>query len=274
MIKLPIITKENITRYDYDISLFLAKASKISYLSEQEIKDYYQIQNNDEFIFFNNNDTNTQGYCVSDKNTIIIVFRGTNNIEDWINNGKLKQEYYLSHNHDNIKLHCGFNNAIDGIIAQILTFIYSKYNKKVKHILITGHSLGGALSSILSFRLKKSHGISPRLIYTFGQPRVGNIEFAKDYDNLLGNNTYRIINENDFIPKLPNKSINNYSHFNLNRLLLNSEKINESIFENLLSYFSNKSMYLKYINDHKIDNYIINIAKNKYIISNNQNYPS
>jgi len=49
-------------------------------------------------------------------------------------------------------------------------------------LLITGHSMGGALATLLGLSYQ-NHGKSP-LIITFGQPRVGNPAFAKFVDDV------------------------------------------------------------------------------------------
>lgn len=40
------------------------------------------------------------------------------------------------------------------------------------------------------------------LLYTFGQPRVGNHKFAIEHDRLVPM-SYRVVNRNDVVPHLP-----------------------------------------------------------------------
>ncbi len=51
---------------------------------------------------------------------------------------------------------------------------------------VTGHSLGGALATIASYRLMKM-GLNVRGLYTFGSPRVGNRAFTHDFRVLAFN---------------------------------------------------------------------------------------
>ncbi|CAI5439969.1 unnamed protein product [Caenorhabditis angaria] len=53
-------------------------------------------------------------------------------------------------------------------------------------LIFTGHSLGGAIASIASTAFVRNHpeiGNRTSLI-TFGQPRVGNLEYAQKHDEL------------------------------------------------------------------------------------------
>lgn len=73
-------------------------------------------------------------------------------------------------------------------------------------VLFTGHSLGAAISSIASsiFAYENQDILTTdkiRLI-TFGQPRVGNMEYAMQHD-LLVPNTWRIIHRYDIVAHLP-----------------------------------------------------------------------
>lgn len=47
-----------------------------------------------------------------------------------------------------------------------------------------------------------TYDIHPQFVYTFGQPRVGDTNFAKYYDSLVPIN-YRITHSHDPVPHLP-----------------------------------------------------------------------
>jgi hypothetical protein len=78
-------------------------------------------------------------------------------------------------------------------------------------ILVTGHSLGGALAVLAAADIKRSF---PDLadneldLYTFGCPRVGTPLFAEYIFKLFAvGHYYRITHANDLVPHLPNDII-------------------------------------------------------------------
>jgi len=89
-------------------------------------------------------DIDTQCYVMSNADNIVVVFRGSNSLEDWFANF---QAVYDPGPLNNTKAHEGFQDslfpAVIGI-TNLLDNVFSKNNK----IWITGHSLGGALSSL------------------------------------------------------------------------------------------------------------------------------
>lgn len=70
-------------------------------------------------------------------------------------------------------------------------------NLQCDQLLITGHSLGGALAMVATRLLKAD---STGACYTFGAPPIGTVEVQ----NGLKTPVYEIINEIDIVPRLPN----------------------------------------------------------------------
>ncbi|KAI6191333.1 Lipase-3 domain-containing protein [Aphelenchoides bicaudatus] len=71
-------------------------------------------------------------------------------------------------------------------------------------IIVTGFSLGGALSHITALKIV-SGGIQTSdnvYLLTFGSPRIGNHEFAKNVDKAI-KFRHRVVNKNDLIPHFP-----------------------------------------------------------------------
>lgn len=73
-------------------------------------------------------------------------------------------------------------------------------------VLFTGHSLGAAIVSLAStqFAMENNQTVGPNdlLLITFGQPRVGNILYARAHDRLVPN-SFRLVHRYDIVPHLP-----------------------------------------------------------------------
>ena len=77
-------------------------------------------------------------------------------------------------------------------------------------VIVTGHSLGGAMSNLAAIDLSLLNlNVN---IYTFGSPRTGNKMFAEFFNkHILGDN-FRITYKKDPIPTLPPNDIIGYYH--------------------------------------------------------------
>jgi predicted lipase len=76
-------------------------------------------------------------------------------------------------------------------------------------IIITGHSLGGAMAVHCALDIKEIFG-RVNALYAFGQPRVGNQNFA-DYTQGKISSYFRVINYQDMVPHVP-QSILGFKH--------------------------------------------------------------
>ena len=70
-------------------------------------------------------------------------------------------------------------------------------------VIVTGHSLGGAVASIIAFAIKKEKIFTNNLVLiTYGQPRTGNYYFA-DYVTENVNKIFRIVRKKDMVVTIP-----------------------------------------------------------------------
>ena len=76
-------------------------------------------------------------------------------------------------------------------------------------IMMTGHSLGGALAIMGAVYLHSVYGIV-EMLYTMGQPRVGNDKFGQFATNFLPN-YYRVVHNKDQVPHVP-QSVLGFKH--------------------------------------------------------------
>ncbi len=74
--------------------------------------------------------------------------------------------------------------------------------RRQRPTVVTGHSLGGALTTLFVMENSSKHKFDISTLCTFASPRVGNQEFARLFD-LLPIDAWRIVNTLDRVPMLP-----------------------------------------------------------------------
>lgn len=106
-------------------------------------------------------------------------------------------------------VHSGFLSAYDSVRGPVLGLVDAALageDPQTWTVLLTGHSLGGALATLCAFDLShRSWGsrACPHLqMYNYGSPRVGNKAFAEAYNEQVPN-TWRIVNGNDAVTAVP-----------------------------------------------------------------------
>ena len=77
---------------------------------------------------------------------------------------------------------------------------------------VCGHSLGGALATMLVADLAANSSLTPQA-WTFASPRVGDAAFAACYGR-LSDVSWRIYNQSDIVPHLPVDPADNYQPVN------------------------------------------------------------
>ncbi|TNV76838.1 hypothetical protein FGO68_gene8733 [Halteria grandinella] len=155
-------------------------------------------------------DRDTFAYVGYDNSTgkIVIAFRGTNGAEstNWITNIKTDFDKYPNWLYPDAGVHSGFYTAYKGIadnLKQAVQRLRDKYD--YPEIMVTGHSMGGALALLGVLDLRTDLSIPPENItfYTFGQPRVGGENFRDYVYFVIGQRYFRVIHEDDMVPHLP-----------------------------------------------------------------------
>jgi hypothetical protein len=71
-----------------------------------------------------------------------------------------------------------------------------------RSFVVTGHSLGSALATLFVIENNEKNKFDISTICTFASPRVGNMEFARLF-NRLPITSWRIVNQQDMVPKIP-----------------------------------------------------------------------
>ncbi|MCL2533697.1 MAG: lipase family protein [Nocardiaceae bacterium] len=79
-------------------------------------------------------------------------------------------------------------------------------------LVVTGHSLGGALATLLAADLAANSPLRPQT-WTFASPKVGDADFAARYGE-LSTVSWRIYNIVDPVPYFPRDPADDYQHVN------------------------------------------------------------
>jgi triacylglycerol lipase len=97
-------------------------------------------------------------------------------------------------------LHRGFDKAFDAVSEQVTQALAERGSEP---LLITGHSMGGALAVIAADHCLTEKKLRATAVYAFGMPRVGDEDFAVRYNDTLGAITYRLVHGDDIVATVP-----------------------------------------------------------------------
>ena len=195
---------------ELELSLILAEASALAYsnnLDSRSTQSATAISIVKCFDYNTSSPWNVAGFWGSYKNYLLVSFRGTNSIGDWKKNTQLLQnhQFCLEEGTDGIKTHYGFSQTLAGgwedFLKDLQLLLQQKPSQANWKLLLTGHSLGGALALLTAYRLSFLPEFSSKIqsVYTYGAPRVGNRKF-KDSCKI---DHYRFNYGNDPVPALP-----------------------------------------------------------------------
>lgn len=119
------------------------------------------------------------------------------------------------------RVHAGFKEAYLSVRPRLLALLDAATLGALEggraedwEILLTGHSLGGALASLCAHDLSSRYAGLSLSMYNFGTPRIGNSAFARAYEESNGD-SYRLVNENDAFARFPRNlhpTLFNYEH--------------------------------------------------------------
>jgi predicted lipase len=158
---------------------------------------------------------------------VVIAIRGTDSILEWVQDAKF------------LAVKCPFlagaGRTEDGFTAVYQSLRVGSnvdsprlidalpgmaFPQPIASLTICGHSLGGALATLLALDVAANTRFTSPIAYTYASPRTGDPSFADTYDQVVPN-TIRIANRLDIVPKLPTPPL--YDHvleaYELNPLL-------------------------------------------------------
>jgi triacylglycerol lipase len=149
--------------------------------------------------------TDTQVMIWKNPRDMVVGFRGTRSLRNFVTDLNCRRVPLLPGKE--AEVHEGFQRALDGVYEALQSSVEEMTGGPgAPRLWITGHSLGGALAMLCAWRISNLRSeISNALagVYTFGEPRVGNAAFRDGYDARLKSRTFRVVDGEDFIPRIP-----------------------------------------------------------------------
>ncbi len=179
--------------FDKGLAQLTVKLSRHAYRSKQRAEGETAALDLTGFHWFTNE--STQAFSATDADHLYVAFRGTEaHPIDWIKNAQFKPVVGELGG----EVHSGFHSGVDEVWEDVLAVV----EDTGKPVVLTGHSLGGALATLVAARVHEA-GNAVAGVYTYGQPRVGHGDFRSPYESRLGDVTYRFINHIDLVTRVP-----------------------------------------------------------------------
>ncbi|MCA9237441.1 MAG: trypsin-like peptidase domain-containing protein [Planctomycetales bacterium] len=135
----------------------------------------------------------TQCFVAARGGTALVAFRGTETLGDWIADLNV-----LGTSQPYGRVHRGFYFALEDARARLEQKLQTL---RAGRVILTGHSLGGALATLAAAQWHGAHNIVG--VYTYGQPRVGKADFAEFVAQRYPDNFYRFVNDDDVVTRIP-----------------------------------------------------------------------
>ncbi|MBI5863225.1 MAG: lipase family protein [Planctomycetes bacterium] len=143
----------------------------------------------------------TQGFVARNDSIILIAFRGTEprELADWLTDIDARLVAGPGG-----KVHQGFLGALFDVWWELRAAIDAQQDPAHPRTLwFTGHSLGAALATLATAKLRIEEDKPVAGLYTFGSPRVGDSEFSGRFDVDFRARTFRFVNNRDVVTRIP-----------------------------------------------------------------------
>ena len=122
-----------------------------------------------------------------------------------------------------VRVHKGFytawrkNDFNEILLSRVGDILSAMPAPSVATVLVTGHSLGGALATLGAHDMRTRFPNTHVAVYTFGSPRVGNRALALEYNDLVPEH-FSVINDQDPVARVPKRAYKRVG----NRVIVNS----------------------------------------------------
>jgi predicted lipase len=147
--------------------------------------------------------------CQDQTGAVAIAIRGTEGTLEWIHDADfllVPCPFLTGAGHTEDGFTAMYESLRTGVAANSPSVVKAlatlSFPRPVSSVTICGHSLGGALATLLALDVAANSAFKNPAVYTFGSPRTGDSLFASTYDQVV-KNSYRVANRLDIVPTLP-----------------------------------------------------------------------
>jgi hypothetical protein len=158
--------------------------------------------------------------AVSPSKELVVSIRGTDSLLEWLHDASFLMipspvpgtQGFTEDGFTAVyrSLRVGQLNGSDRAVAAIKNCLDSGAASSVT---VCGHSLGGALATLLTVDVAVNTSCKSPQSYTYASPRVGDFSFVGAYNSAVSF-SYRVANRQDLVPKLPPILPLPYEHVN------------------------------------------------------------
>jgi triacylglycerol lipase len=202
----------DIAKYSAEIVYRIEKAAQnktsIEYLPNTTV--YKELYNDKRDPIF--------GSVMENNGVIFVGFRGTLTGREFANDLDIQQEKYLNNksveqvefkiaDDGNPFIHKGFMDVYNNIKTDLMDALVKFNPNKDKPVIVTGHSLGAAISTIvgLDLSINNYHVV----VYNYASPKVGDQAMCDIINNSI--TVFRVVNTEDIVPNLPSSVSPNFT---------------------------------------------------------------
>ncbi len=139
------------------------------------------------------------GFVLESSDKVVVTFGGNFTSFDWLAEMNMTQTQFPFYPR-NTRTQYTLTSIYSACREQLFNILSNLDPSKRLHL--TGHSLGGALATLLTLDAAVNTRFKQPIMYNFGSPRVGNAKFAATYNKLI-KNSIRVVNIYDLVCCLP-----------------------------------------------------------------------
>lgn len=185
-------------------------------------------------------DSRMYAYIFYNDNIVCFAFSGTYAKQQWYSNLKIDLVHpSVLISDDKIKVHNGYYDIYRAIRNELHSW-WSQNGEGKQALFITGHSLGGAISTLCAFDFAQFVSGTEIVHYAMSSPRVGNVRFSETFDQ-ISPKSIRVYNTEDIVTSLPPAlwNGNEYQHICAKRGSIAFTRTLKSLSENHIEAYEN-----------------------------------